>query len=153
VQHSTGKPTKAEQARLDAVHAMPCIPCEIEIVWSQLKGEPVMSQPLRTEANHLVDKGTRKLSGGHSAIVPICGWHHRGEPAYPLGKKEMKGLHGPSFALHKREFDATYGTQRELLALTDELLILPAFQIRGRIALFAGQCAGAPVRHLQAVHA
>jgi len=112
VRHSTSKPTKAEQDRLDAIHAMPCIPCEKERV----------QQPLRTEAHHLVDKGTREHSGGHMATIPMCGWHHRGEPVEYMKRSEMHLIYGPSFALRKREFIACYGTERELLALTDERL-------------------------------
>lgn len=39
-----------------------------------------------------------------------------------MKKSEMRFIYGPSLALHKREFKATYGTERELLALTDERL-------------------------------
>jgi hypothetical protein len=112
MKHSTGKPTKAEQARLDAIHAMPCIACEKERV----------VQPLRTEAHHLVDKGTRALSGGHVATIPLCKYHHRGELLDYMSGREMKFVYGPSLALHKREFKACYGTERELLAETDERL-------------------------------
>lgn len=112
MRHSTGKPTKAEQARLDRIHAMPCCACVIEGV----------AQPSRTEANHLVDKGYRIHSGGHMATVPLCGWHHRGELLYPLTSKEMHFLYGPSMARSPGEFKARYGSQRKLLRLTDKRL-------------------------------
>lgn len=112
MKHSTKKPTKAEEARLKAIRAMPCLACEKERV----------QQPLRTEAHHLVDKGTRAHSGGHMATIPLCIWHHRGEPVEYMTKKEMHQIYGPSLALHKREFKACYGTERELLAETDERL-------------------------------
>jgi hypothetical protein len=112
LKHSTTKPTKAEQLRLDRIHAMPCMACEKERA----------QQPLRTEAHHLVDKGTRAHSGGHSATIPLCIWHHRGEPLEYMQKREMHQIYGPSLALHKREFIACYGTERELLALTNERL-------------------------------
>lgn len=112
MRHSTGKPTKAQQARLDRVHALPCLPCEKENI----------AQPLRTEAHHLVDKGTRKLSGGHDATIPMCGWHHRGDLIEYMSSREMHLVYGPSFARNKREFIACYGTERELLAETDERL-------------------------------
>lgn len=113
MQHSTGKPTKAEQARLDAIHAMPCIACE---------GQQ-MPQPLRTEAHHLADKGYRIHSGGHMATIPLCSWHHRGELLYPLTSREMDFLYGPSFARRKRAFIDIYGTERELLERVNERLI------------------------------
>jgi hypothetical protein len=91
---------------------MPCIACEAE----------TYPQPSPTEAHHLVDKGYRIHSGGHMATLPLCGWHHRGEPVYPLAAREMKVLHGPSLQLHKGEFKASYGTERELLAEVDARL-------------------------------
>jgi hypothetical protein len=122
VRHSTGKPTKLEQDRLDAIHAMPCIACEIEADWAKARQEAPLDQPLRTEGHHLVDKGTRKHSGGHMATIPLDGWHHRGELLYPLSAREMKQLYGPSLALHKRDFVATYGKERDLLAIIDKRL-------------------------------
>lgn len=122
MRHSTRKPSKAEQDRLDAIHAMPCIACEIEADISRQRSEIVLSQPSRTEAHHIVDKGTREHSGGHMATLPLCGWHHRGEPVYPLGKREMRNLHGPSLADSKKSFRANYGSERDLLAITDKRL-------------------------------
>lgn len=102
MRHSTGKPMKAEQERLDAIHAMPCIACESQM----------MQQPSKTEAHHLVDKGYRTHSGGHMATLPACGWHHRGELLYPLSSREMKFLYGPSLTLHKRETSAPSATSQ-----------------------------------------
>lgn len=107
--HSTGTPTKAQAARMAAIKRMQCKACCQES----------MPQPFPTEVHHLVDKGTRKHSGGHDSTIPLCAWHHRGEITYPLTGREMKELHGPSFALHKRSFIAQYGTERELLAQTN----------------------------------
>ena len=112
MKHSTGKPTKAEQARLDAIQDMPCCACVIEGI----------DQPNATEANHLVDKGYRKHSGGHMATIPLCGWHHRAEPLMELTRREMIVIYGPSMKTSKRDFVAMYGTERELLAITDEAL-------------------------------
>lgn len=109
--HSTKKPTKAEQARLDAIHLMRCIACAIE----------GMAQPQRTEAHHLVDMGTRELSGGHEATIPLCGWHHRAEPT-PYNKRRMLDIYGPTLQEHKKQFIAKYGTERDLLAKTNERL-------------------------------
>jgi hypothetical protein len=122
VQHSTKKPTKAEQARLDALHDMPCIACEIEADWAKQRGETPLSQPLRTEAHHLTDKGYRSHSGGHMATIPLCSWHHDGRLAYPLSSREMRALHGPSMKLQKKDFVATYGSERDLLAIIDQRL-------------------------------
>jgi hypothetical protein len=114
VKHSTVKPTKAEQARLDALHAMPCLACEFE--------GNMLAQPMRTEAHHLVDKGTREHSGGHMATIPLCGWHHRGELPYRMSSAGMRALYGPSLAREKRDFVVAYGSERELLAITNARL-------------------------------
>lgn len=117
---------RRDRARLDAIHAMPCIACEMEAQWSVKRGETSMAQPLRTEAHHVVDKGYREHSGGDMATLPLCGWHHRGEPAYPLRPSEMLFLHGPSLMLHKRRFVTTYGTERNLLEEVDNRLRVAA---------------------------
>jgi hypothetical protein len=112
VKHSTGKPTKAEEERLKAIHNMPCVAC----------AQQLMTQPNKTEAHHLVDKGTRKHSGGHMATIPLCSWHHRGEQVYPLTAREMLFLYGPSLAKSKKNFVAQFGRERSLLEITDKQL-------------------------------
>lgn len=112
MKHSTGKPTKAEQLRLDRIHAMPCRACI----------QQMMPQPLPTEAHHIVDKGYRSHSGGHMATLPLCGWHHRGEPLPHLYASDMRLSYGPSLALNKREFVGIYGSERDLLEQTNEEL-------------------------------
>lgn len=105
--------TIAEQKRLDAIHRMPCCACvknlDFRIIYP-------------TEAHHLVDKGYREHSGGHMATIPLCRWHHRGEPLENYGVREMTALCGPSMALDKRAFTEKYGTQRQLLDETNGLL-------------------------------
>lgn len=122
MKHSTGKPTKAEQDRLDAIHDMECIACEMERGFAKNRGELWPGQPFRTEAHHLVDRGYRKHSGGHASTLPLEAWHHRGRVLDGLTGREMKELYGPSLALHKREFVAQYGSERTLLAEIDRRL-------------------------------
>lgn len=118
MRHSTRKPTKAEQDRLDAIHAMPCICCQLLRI----------AQPSRTEAHHLVDKGTRKHSGGHAATLPLCGWHHRGDVlgcgryASPPTMANVEVAIGPSLQGNKKLFLVKFGTERELLAVIDKKL-------------------------------
>ena len=110
--HSTKKPTEAQAWRLEQIAAMPCIACEKE----------QCAQPNRTEVHHLVDKGTRALSGGHDSTMPLCSWHHRGEPLEGMSSADMEFYCGPSLALSKRKFVELYGTERELLAEVDAKL-------------------------------
>ena len=68
------------------------------------------------EVHHIVDKGYRQHSGGHIATLPLCKWHHRGEPFIDCSVTEMAANHGPSLGVSKRAFILWYGTERELLA-------------------------------------
>lgn len=110
--HSTGKPTKSQQVRLDAVSAMRCVCCEIEQV----------RQPFPTEVDHLVDKGYRTHSGGHDATIPLCAWHHRGLCLDGFTAETMKLRFGPSFALQSKLAVAWYGKKRVLLARVNAML-------------------------------
>lgn len=110
--HSTGRPTKAQAVRLDALSRMRCVCCEME----QAK------QPFPTEVDHLVDKGYRALSGGHDATIPLCAWHHRGVCLVGISSDTMKGRYGPSFALQKRLASSWYGSKRELLEVVNTVL-------------------------------
>jgi hypothetical protein len=103
---------KADQKRLDIIHRLPCMACVQE----------GCQQPNKTEAHHLVDKGYRKHSGGHQATIPLCGWHHRAEPAWGSSLKGMAGYYGPSMKLESKRFAKKYGTQRKLLAQIDSVI-------------------------------
>lgn len=114
------KPTKLEQARLDAIHNMPCICCKI--------GKKL--QPSPTEAHHIVDGGYRKHSGGHMATIPLCGWHHRADiPTFCLNRKrDMFFRFGPSLKyqsdnpFEKGGFEAAWGSERALLKIVNYLI-------------------------------
>jgi hypothetical protein len=88
----------------------------MEAAFALKRGETPMAQPFRTEAHHLTDRGYRIHSGGHMATLPLEAWHHRGICIEYLTAREMTALYGPSLARSKRNFQATYGTERELLA-------------------------------------
>lgn len=103
--------TKADQKRLDIIHRLPCLAC----VQQGCNIGP-------TEAHHIVDKGYRKHSGGHQATIPLCEWHHRGEPRLGYMASYMTTMFGPSLARNKRAFISKYGTERALLARTNELI-------------------------------
>jgi hypothetical protein len=95
--------SKADQRRFDALHRIGCVACRKDGRYSQI------------QVHHLVDKGTRKLSGGNQASLPLCPWHHVGQPADDCSVNYMYTVYGPSLRLHKKEFNHTYGSQRQLL--------------------------------------
>ena len=71
------------------------------------------------DVHHLVDKGYREHSGGDTATLPLCPWHHRGVPPSGFSIDTALSYAGPSLALHKKRFIRRYGTERELLAEVD----------------------------------
>ena len=62
------------------------------------------------------------LSGGkrisHRHTVPLCPWHHVGQPNAGLGTLNTEALLGPSMAERPRLFHARFGSPAELLEMT-----------------------------------
>ena len=111
MRHSTGKPTKAEQARFDAMKEQGvCIAC-------LLRGTQKYQQYI--EIHHLLS-GNRRI--GHMATVSLCLWHHRAIVPFGWGDKEVQDELGPSLANGSKPFRAEFGTDAELLKIQDELL-------------------------------
>ena len=104
--------TKSDKKRLDIIHRLPCMACV----------QNGSDTGMRVEAHHLVDKGYRKHSGGHQATLPLCGWHHRGEPLMGWTVANMHEFHGPSLFHHGKQFTVRYGNQREMLANIDKVI-------------------------------
>ncbi len=70
------------------------------------------------DAHHLLSGGRRR---GHDKTVALCKWHHTGEDIQGIGKDTLYRILGPSYALNKREFEDTFGTDDELLMEQDRL--------------------------------
>jgi hypothetical protein len=105
--------TKADEARDAALRRLGCICC---IIHGLPTGGPV-------DKHHLVDKGYREHSGGEQATIPLCRWHHRGEPVrMDLTVRFCTQMFGPSLAVNKRAFIRRWGTERELLEMVDQRL-------------------------------
>ena len=109
--HSTGKPTKAQQARFDALREIGCICC---LNYAGVRRN--------AEVHHIVDKGYRKHSGGHDATLPLCPWHHRGYMEDGEHSAVATSVWGPSLALNKREFIRVFGTERQLLETVNAMI-------------------------------
>lgn len=100
---STGKPTKAQQARFKALREIGCICC-----WNYL-GRYVVP-----EIHHIV-KGMKRL--GHDYTLPLCPAHHRG-----VIEAGCHDVYGPSLAHGKRTFEAVFGTEAQLLETVNAML-------------------------------
>lgn len=97
--------------RYEALRELGCIACQI----MGYSWEPA-------DIHHLVDNGYRKHSGGNQATIPLCPWHHRGQPFHGRTMTFTRNSRGPSMAHESKEFARVYGSQRELLAKVNELI-------------------------------
>lgn len=105
--HSAAKPaTKAEKRRMERARTVGCVAC-------YLLGK------YNPPDNHHALSGGRRV--GHWAIIFLCPWHHRGIPG-PLGMKATEELLGPSLAHNPRLFRGRFGSDQQLIALTDDLV-------------------------------
>lgn len=109
MRHSTGKPTKAEQARFSKLHELGCIAC-------RLNGHEGSGY---VQIHHLLSGNKRR---GHDATIPLCPWCHTGMPFDSRSAGWFLDNFGPSYHRHKRAFQAAYGSDDELLAMVNELI-------------------------------
>lgn len=108
----TKPPTVAERRHHANVRALGCICCR------------ELGEYRAAEIHHVVE-GCKRL--GQDAVLPLCGWHHRAEPPLiDMTVKQATELLGPSLAASKREFNARWGSERELLELVTDLVGVPA---------------------------
>lgn len=57
---------------------------------------------------------------GDEFTVPLCAWHHRGEPLRFETKTTMAMHYGPSLACSSKRFREEFGSDDELLAKVNE---------------------------------
>lgn len=113
MKHSTGKPTKAHQARFEKLKELGCIACR----------KLALIRVCKIEIHHLNLGGKAgQKRRGHDFTIPLCCWHHQGIPVGRATKQEMRDYWGPSLKLESRQFRATLGTDDELLAETNRLI-------------------------------
>jgi hypothetical protein len=95
------------------VKQLECIACEIEGV----------RQATPTEAHHCnVGGKAGQKRRGDAYQLPLCAHHHRGEPPPGMSKTQAVHKYGPSLALDSRQFRFAYGSDDQLLALTNTKL-------------------------------
>ena len=101
--------TKAQQLRFTDLQIVGCIACRIEGLADDNRPEPADI--------HHITMGGRRL--GHDYTIPLCPWHHRGVNVSPLPTSTVEMMRGPSLARSKRAFVARYGTEMQLLRMTN----------------------------------
>lgn len=107
MQSSLPSPTKEQLRRWQDLQSIGCVVC-------------VLNGILETpgDVHHLLSGGKRI---SHSHTIVLHPWYHRGVTD-GRGLDEYVELYGPSLALDKRGFERTFGTERELLEISNELL-------------------------------
>lgn len=109
---STGKPTKAEAARFDAIREIGCI------VAKKLNLGFVPA-----EIHHLTIGGRHGAKRrGHEFTIGLNPWSHRGVPFNGMTAAQCAELFKYSYAAHPRAFREAFGGDEALLALQNQLL-------------------------------
>ncbi len=107
---STGKPTKAEEARFRKLKELGCIAC-------YLSGNG--HDGVEPHIHHYLSGGRRI---GHMATIPLCAWCHTGVPFDGVPSSWFLATLGPSFHRHTRQFRERYGSDTELLATVNAMI-------------------------------
>lgn len=95
------------------VRSLPCIACAIE----------GLAQPNRSTEHHLNAGGhAGQKRRGDEFSVSLCRWHHQGYALPGMTRDQMTYKYGPSLALDSKQFRFAYGTDDQLLALTNAKL-------------------------------
>lgn len=88
-----------------------CVPCFLE---ARLQGREWVPQPCDM---HHVNQSDHQQTYGN------CPWHHRGVPHSWSNSWEMKQYFGPSMAIEPKKYRQRYGSEVELLALQNKMLL------------------------------
>jgi hypothetical protein len=102
-------PTKADQARLDALKRGTCIAC------LQRFDDPPDHVP---EIHHLDGK---TKPGAHQRTIALCGWHHRSDN-WGLRRATLREQYGPSLAEGSKPFHEAFGSNALLLTIQNAIL-------------------------------
>jgi hypothetical protein len=115
---STGKPTKAQSSRFEAMRELGCIACRM----NAKHGLPTATFGGNgLEIHHLLSGGRRM---GHDATVCLCHFHHQAKrlPIEGEGYCAHARIFGPSLEHEPNAFRLMYGREEEQLAYQNRLL-------------------------------
>lgn len=109
---STGKPTKEQQARFDAIKEIGCI-------IARIRGAGFVP----CDIHHLTIGGKHgQKRRGHEFTIGLSPWSHRGYPSGGLSAEGSRQVFGPSYALQPRAFRETFGSDDVLLEYQNKLI-------------------------------
>ena len=113
---STGKPTAAQQARMDAMTEIGCIV-------AKSLGISLGDDPIPAEVHHLTVGGRHgQKRRGHDFTIGLNPWSHRGEPFCGWSAAKCEEMFGPSYAKQPRRFRQEIGNDDYLLDLQNTLI-------------------------------
>jgi hypothetical protein len=95
------------------VKSLPCIACHLDGIQ---QGTPTQEHHLNLGGR----AGQKRLGDAYS--IPLCQWHHVGEPLPGKTVKDMNWTYGPSLARASRMFREQYGNDTQLLERTNQWL-------------------------------
>jgi hypothetical protein len=82
--------------------------------------------PRYTEEHHLNIGGVAgQERRGPQFTIPLCKWHHRGEPVFPVACPSVeltREIMGPSLKLNAKLFRETFGDDHALLEQTNKVI-------------------------------
>jgi hypothetical protein len=111
MKHSTGRPTRYEQERIEAMVKLGCAACaHLGIPYAQI------------EVHHILDGGVRM---GHWFTIPLCAGHHQGYFT-KLQTELIEPQKLVSISSGRKAFRRVYPTERELWVRVQNKLKLPA---------------------------
>ncbi|MGR4897492.1 Ref family recombination enhancement nuclease [Stenotrophomonas sp. LARHCG68] len=109
MQHSTGTPTAAEAARIEAAKVGPCMACLSLLLAGLLDAGLVV---YGCDYNHAKSGNRRR---GHMFGYALCVWHHRRHPQEGKTPAQTREVYGPSLLDGSRVFHEIYGTDDDLI--------------------------------------
>lgn len=105
--HVKRSATARQRRRFQALQDMGCIACR------------QLGHYRQVDVSHLLSGGRRR---GHDATIGECPWHHRGVPPDGMSTGQAEQALGPSRARSPRRYRERFGTDDELLAMTNDYL-------------------------------
>ena len=117
MRHSTGKPTKEEEARIIASKEGECVACIVRS--RQGKLPPYYIVDTGCDYNHTKSGNKRR---GHMFGYALCLWHHRRQVSGDWTHEMYSRIYGPSLMDGSRLFHEAYGSDDYLIDLQTRVI-------------------------------
>jgi len=109
--------TNAENKRFDQIQQRGCVPCYLE---AKLQSRVWLVEPC--DIHHTEGQN-------HSLTYGNCPWHHRGLRKIGVAEWIMVENFGPSMAKSPKAYRARYGSESDILAIQNKMLLKSVEQL------------------------